>query len=79
MRARYDTLTPKETEVFALIVGGKLNKEVAYELGTSERTIKWHRRNIMEKLGVRSLAELVSFSEHLRLLTEPDSAPIKQG
>ena len=77
LRARYDTLTPKETEVFALIVRGNLNKQSAYELGTSERTVKWHRHNIMEKLGVQSLAGLVSFAENLGLLTEPASGPIK--
>ena len=70
MRSRYDTLTPKEREVFALIVRGKLNKVAAHELGTAERTIKWHRHNIMEKLGVQSLAELVSIAEHLGLLND---------
>ncbi len=79
LQARYDTLTPKESEVFALIVRGTLNKQVACELGTSERTVKWHRHNIMEKLGVQSLAELVSFAERLGLLTELGSGPIKQG
>ena len=79
LRARYDALTPKEADVFALIVRGKLNKEVAYDLGSSERTVKWHRHNLMEKLGVQSLAGLVSFAERLGLLTEPGSGPIKPG
>ena len=79
LRSRYDTLTPKECEVFALIVRGKLNKQAADTLGSSERTVKWHRHNIMEKLGVQSLAELVSFSEHLGLLNESGSGPAKQG
>ena len=79
LRSRYDTLTPKECEVFALIVRGKLNKQTADTLGSSERTVKWHRHNIMEKLGVQSLAELVSFSEHLGLLNESGSGPAKQG
>ena len=70
MRSRYDTLTPKEREVFALIVRGKLNKVAAHQLGTAERTIKWHRHNIMEKLGLQSLAELVSIAEHLGLLND---------
>lgn len=77
LRARYDTLTPKENEVLVLIVRGKLNKQVAHEVGTTERTVKWHRHKIMEKLGVRSLAELVSLAENLGLLTE-SSESIKQ-
>ncbi len=63
MRKFYSTLTPREREVFQLVVQGKLNKQIAYELGTSERTIKAHRHNIMEKLKVKTVAELVSFAE----------------
>ncbi len=62
------TLTPREKEVFGLVVRGKLNKQIAHELGTSERTIKAHRHSIMEKLKVRSLAELVSMAERLGML-----------
>jgi FixJ family two-component response regulator len=62
LRARLSTLTNRENEVFALVVRGKLNKQIAHELGTSERTIKLHRHNLMEKLGVRSVAELVSLA-----------------
>jgi FixJ family two-component response regulator len=69
LRALVATLTPRELEVFKLVVRGKLNKQVAYELGTSERTIKAHRRSIMEKLRVRSLAEAVSIAERLGILT----------
>jgi FixJ family two-component response regulator len=60
--------TTREREVFALVVRGKLNKQVAFELGTSVRTIKAHRHNIMQKLQVRSLAEAVSIAERLGLL-----------
>ena len=63
-------LTPREREVFDLVVRGKLNKQIAYELGTSERTIKAHRRSIMHKLHMRSFAELVLFAERLRVLAE---------
>jgi FixJ family two-component response regulator len=56
-------LTPTERKVFDLVVRGKLNKQIASELGTVERTIKWHRHNIMEKLQLGSLAELVSLAE----------------
>jgi FixJ family two-component response regulator len=72
LRALVSTLTPRENEVFALVVRGKFNKQIAYELGTSERTIKAHRHNIMEKLRVRSVAELVSMAERLGLLRTPD-------
>ena len=68
LHSRLDSLTPTEHKVFLLIVRGRLNKQIAYELGSSERTIKWHRHNIMEKLHVDSLAEMVSFAEHLGVL-----------
>ncbi|MGO4833578.1 response regulator transcription factor, partial [Rhizobiaceae sp. 2RAB30] len=60
LQALVASLTPREYQVFALAVRGKRNKQIAFELGTSERTVKAHRRNVMEKLGVNSLAEAVS-------------------
>jgi len=72
LRARVDALTPAERKVFALVVRGKLNKHIAAELGNAERTVKWHRHNIMQKLQVDSLAELVSLAERLELLGAPD-------
>jgi FixJ family two-component response regulator len=71
MRALVAAFTSREREVFALVVRGKLNKQIAFELGTSERTIKAHRHNIMEKLQVHSLAEAVSIAERLGLLAPP--------
>jgi RNA polymerase sigma factor (sigma-70 family) len=68
LRALVTTLTPREREVFNLVVQGKPNKRVAHELGTSERTIKAHRRSIMQKLQVQSLAEAVSIAERLGIL-----------
>jgi len=68
LRALVSTLTRREGEVFALIVRGKINKQIAYELGTTERTIKAHRRAVMEKLEVESLAEAVSIAERLGML-----------
>jgi FixJ family two-component response regulator len=65
LRARLDTLTPREREVFTLVVSGMLNKQVAFELGTAEKTIKVHRARIMEKMGARSFADLVRFAEKL--------------
>jgi RNA polymerase sigma factor (sigma-70 family) len=59
------TLTPREKEVFRLIARGRLNKQIAHDLGTSERTIKAHRHAVMEKLKARSLAELVLMAERL--------------
>jgi FixJ family two-component response regulator len=70
MRALVANLTPREAEVFALVVRGKLNKQIAYELGTTIRTIKAHRQAIMEKLGVKSFAEAVSIAERLGMLAE---------
>jgi FixJ family two-component response regulator len=65
LHSRYETLTPRERAVFALVVAGKLNKHVAAELGVSERTVKAHRAQVMEKMHVRSLAELVHMAERL--------------
>jgi FixJ family two-component response regulator len=72
-RESYSALTPREREVFLLVVRGKLNKQIAHELGTSERTIKAHRHNIMQKFNVKSIAGLVSIAEKLQLLTPPAS------
>src|SRR6266478_91921 len=68
LRRLVATLTPRERQVFALIVRGKINKQIAYELGTTERTVKAHRHQVMEKMQVHSLAELVSNAERLGML-----------
>lgn len=65
------TLTPREREVFERVVRGKLNKEIAHELGTTERTIKAHRQKVMEKSQARTLAELVSIAERLGISAIP--------
>lgn len=65
LRARYETLTPREREVFAGVVAGKLNKQIAFELGTAERTIKAHRAQVMGKMQVASVAELVHVADQL--------------
>lgn len=62
------SLTPREHQVFDLIVRGKINKQIAYELGTTERTVKAHRHQVMEKMRVKSFAELVSIAERLGIL-----------
>ena len=71
LRDRYENLTPREREVLAHVVSGRLNKQIALDLGTAERTIKAHRAAIMEKLRVQSVAELV------RLAQELDIEPIR--
>jgi FixJ family two-component response regulator len=63
------TLTPREAEVFALMVRGKLNKQTAHALGTSERTVKAHRHMVMQKLRIQSFAEAVAIAERVGLLT----------
>jgi len=65
LRDRFDQMTPREREVLAHVISGKLNKQIAFDLGASERTIKAHRASIMEKLDVDSVAELVRLTEQL--------------
>jgi FixJ family two-component response regulator len=68
LRARLSTLTPRQRQVFEIIVRGKTNKHAARELGTTVRTIKAHRQVIMEKMNVQSLAQLVTIAERLGVL-----------
>ena len=71
LRARYAALSPREQQVMALVVAGKMNKQVAGDLDLSEVTIKIHRGSAMRKMGARSLADLVRMAEAL--------APLKNG
>ena len=70
VRAHIAKLTPREREVFELVVRGKTNKQIANVLGTTERTIKAHRHQVMEKMQVQSLAELVSIAERAGILRD---------
>lgn len=63
IEAKIATLTPRELEVLKHIVAGQLNKQIAYDLGTAERTIKFHRSALMKKLGIRAVADLVRMAE----------------
>lgn len=74
MRARMNSLTPREREVFDLLVTGMLNKQIAYQLGNTERTVKAHRHSIMEKMRVRSMAELASIASQLGILKRAEKA-----
>jgi len=67
VRARVGRLTPREREVFELVIRGDLNKQIARALGCTTRTVKAHRHNVMEKMQVKSLAELVSAAERTGL------------
>jgi FixJ family two-component response regulator len=71
-RAHIASLTPRERQVFYLMVRGMINKKIASELGTTERTVKAHRHEVMEKMQVESLAELVSNAVRLGVIV-PDA------
>ena len=75
LAARFAALTPREGEVLDLVVQGLLNKQIAGRLGTSEHTIKVHRRRVMQKMGATSLAQLVHFAERLGWQGEVEDPP----
>ena len=72
-RRLLDLLTPREFEVMQLVITGRLNKQIAGELGTAEKTVKVHRGRVMEKLGVTSVADLVWLVQRAGLA--PEAAP----
>jgi RNA polymerase sigma factor (sigma-70 family) len=78
MRSLVAQLTPREREVFDLLVRGKPHKQIAYALGTTERTIKMHRHNLMQKCQVQSLADLTVIAERLGLLQAPHGREIEE-
>jgi RNA polymerase sigma factor (sigma-70 family) len=68
LRKRVDSLTPRERQVFALVVAGKLNKQIAAALGITEKTVKVHRSRVMQRMHATSLAELVHQAELLQMV-----------
>jgi FixJ family two-component response regulator len=73
IRVRIGALTPRERQVFDRVIRGNTNKEIARALGGTERTIKAHRQRVMEKMQVRSLAELVSLAERVGVMNSTPS------
>ena len=67
LQASFNTLTPREREIMALVTAGLMNKQIAGEIGVSEVTVKLHRGNVMRKMGAKSLAELVRMADALGL------------
>jgi RNA polymerase sigma factor (sigma-70 family) len=78
LRTRYETLTPRERQVFALVTAGLLNKQVGAALGTSEKTVKVQRARVIEKMRARSLADLVRMADRLEL-GPPDAGEAGPG
>jgi FixJ family two-component response regulator len=74
LRERFDALTSREREVIRLVVAGLLNKQIGFELGISEITVKIHRGRVMNKMGAQSLAELVRMTERLELPTAKEQS-----
>jgi len=67
LKSAYDSLTPREHEIMALVVDGLMNKQIAGRIGVSEVTVKFHRSNVMRKMGAKSVAELVRMTHTLGL------------
>ncbi len=80
IRVKYAKLTPREREVFALVVSGLINKEVAWELGVSEKTVKVHRGRVVEKMKARSLPDLVRMAGRLGIPANgPEQGRVQAG
>ena len=73
LRGRFDTLTARERQVMSLVVAGRLNKQIAGELGVSEMTVKMHRRQVMRKMQAAGVAQLVRLADQLGILAPQKS------
>jgi FixJ family two-component response regulator len=71
LRAHFETLTPREREVLALVAAGLMNKQIAAEIGIAEITVKIHRGHVMKKMGARSLADLIRMAEAIGIHAKP--------
>jgi FixJ family two-component response regulator len=71
---RFESLTPREREIMALVAAGRLNKQIAADLGVSDITVKVHRGQVMRKMGAKSLAELVRMADQLKVRPEGKGA-----
>ena len=69
LRCRYESLTPREREVMQLVIAGKLNKQIAGDLGTSEVTIKMHRGQVMHKMKAESVVDLLKMAEAMAIVS----------
>jgi FixJ family two-component response regulator len=76
LHQRYEQLTPREREVMALVVSGLLNKQIAAELATTERTIKFHRAHLMQKMEAESVADLVRMAGQLGIASSGRGGPV---
>ena len=73
IQTRFDGLTPREKDVFQGVVSGRLNKQIAGDLGIVEKTVKVHRARLMEKMNARSLADLVRMAETIKFTTQTEA------
>jgi len=76
LRANFDTLTPREREIMALVATGRLNKQIAADLGVSEITVKIHRGQVMRKMHASSLPELARMADKLNLAPGGEANPL---
>jgi FixJ family two-component response regulator len=79
IRARVDSLTPRERQVMGYVTSGKMNKQIAADLNLSQITVKMHRAALMRKMGVRSVADLVKLAEALRLASPEELPTARRG
>jgi FixJ family two-component response regulator len=75
LRARFDSLTPREREIMSLVVSGKVNKQIGFQVGLSEMTVKVHRSHVMQKMQAKSVVDLVRMADKLGVSAPKAKAP----